>query len=127
MEQIKSGKNELHIVNDKLGTPTYTHDFAKNVELLINNNIRGLFNMVCEGLTSRLDVASKLLRILKLNDKIEIIEVDSDYFSKEYFADRPKCERLINKKLNNLDLNIMRDWHTALRDYIRNYYSNYLI
>ena len=33
--QIKSGKKELFIVNDKLGTPTYTHDFAINVKLLI--------------------------------------------------------------------------------------------
>src|SRR5471032_1333107 len=28
--QIKNGKRELFIVNDKLGTPTYTLDFARN-------------------------------------------------------------------------------------------------
>ena len=33
--QIKNGAKELFIVNDKLGTPTYTHDFAGNVKLLI--------------------------------------------------------------------------------------------
>ena len=31
MKQIKEGKKELFVVNDKDGTPTYTHDFAKNV------------------------------------------------------------------------------------------------
>ena len=36
MKQIKDGKKELHIVNDKLGTPTYTHDFAANIRLLID-------------------------------------------------------------------------------------------
>ena len=35
MQQIKDGKQELFIVNDKDGTPTYTHDFAKNVKLLL--------------------------------------------------------------------------------------------
>ena len=35
MKQIQSGNKELYIVNDKLGTPTYTHDFANNVKLLI--------------------------------------------------------------------------------------------
>ena len=31
LKQIKSGSKILNIVNDKLGTPTYTHDFANNV------------------------------------------------------------------------------------------------
>jgi len=75
MKQINAGKKEPHIVNDKLGTHTYTHDFVANVKLLIDNGERGLFNMVCEGLTSRLDVAYE----------IEIKEVDSNYFAKEYF------------------------------------------
>ena len=29
MKQLKEGRRELFIVNDKDGTPTYTHDFAK--------------------------------------------------------------------------------------------------
>ena len=39
MHQIKAGKKELHIVDDKLGTPTYTLDFAKNVSYYLKNNI----------------------------------------------------------------------------------------
>ena len=31
MRQLKERKRELFIVNDKLGTPTYTYDFARNV------------------------------------------------------------------------------------------------
>jgi dTDP-4-dehydrorhamnose reductase len=126
MAQLKAGKKELFIVNDKLGTPTYTHDFANNVLLLLKNNQRGLFNMVCEGLTGRLEVAKSLIDIIKLDSIVKITEVNSDYFSKEYFADRPDCERLINKKLNDLNLNIMRDWEKALNEYIINYYKYYL-
>ena len=121
MKQIQDGKKELHIVNDKLGTPTYTFDFAENTKLLIEKNQRGLFNMVCGGLTSRLEVATEMVRILNLNNEIKIIEVDSAFFSKEYFAERPNCERLINKKLDDLGLNIMRDWKVALSDYLKIY------
>jgi len=121
MKQIYDGKKELHIVNDKLGTPAYTHDFAENVKLLIEKGKRGLFNMVCSGLTSRLDVATEMIKILNLQNEIKIIEVNSDYFSEEYFAERPDCERLINKKLDDLKLNLMRDWKVALSDYLKVY------
>ena len=28
---------------------TYTHDFAKNVKVLMNKELQGLYNMVCGG------------------------------------------------------------------------------
>lgn len=123
IRQLKSGKNVLHVVNDKDGTPTYTHDFAKNVKLLIEKEQNGLFNMVCGGLTSRLEVATELVRVLNLKDSITIEEVPSSFFLKEYYAERPDCERLVNKRLNDLNLNIMRDWKVALKEYIDKYYS----
>ena len=126
MKQIKEGTKELFIVNDKDGTPTYTHDFAKNVRLLLEKEYWGLYNMVCGGQTSRLEVAQELIKILSKEKEIKITEVSSDYFKKEYFAERPPCERLINKKLELRNLNIMRDWKIALKEYIENYYKNYL-
>jgi dTDP-4-dehydrorhamnose reductase len=109
-----------------LGTPTYTHDFAANVKLLIEKGERGLFNMVCDGLTSRLGVAKELVKLLGLQDEIKIVEVDSKHFAEEYFADRPSCERLVNKRLNDLRLNRMRDWKITLEEYLLEYYSNYV-
>lgn len=126
MKQIKEGKKELSIVDDKSGTPTYTHDFAKNVKLLLESELWGLYNMVCGGMTSRLEVAKELLSILNLEDKIKIKAVSSDFFKKEYFAERPPSERLINKKLELRGLNIMRDWRVALNEYLQEYYENYL-
>lgn len=123
MKQIMGGSKVLYIVNDKLGTPTYTHDFAKNTGLLIDKGQRGLFNMVCGGLTGRLEVARELLSLLDLKKSVKIEEVPSEFFSKEYFAERPACERLINKKLNDTGLNIMRDWKIALKDYLHDYYA----
>jgi dTDP-4-dehydrorhamnose reductase len=126
MKQIKDGKTELYVVNDKDGTPTYTHDFARNVKLLLTKGYWGLYNMVCGGETSRLEVAREMVNILGLEDKVRVQEVTSDYFSKEYFADRPACERLVNRKLNIRNLNIMRDWKVALREYLKEYYGGYL-
>lgn len=126
MKQIKEGNKILNIVNDKDGTPTYTHDFASNVKLLIDNELWGLYNMVCGGQTSRIEVASELLKILKLEKDVMINPVNSDYFKDIYFADRPPCERLENRKLRLRNANIMRDWKVALKEYVENYYQGYL-
>jgi dTDP-4-dehydrorhamnose reductase len=122
IQQIIEGKKQLHVVNDKLGTPTYTHDFAKNVKLLIEKKQTGLFNMVCGGLTGRYEVCKELVMLLGLEGIVNIEEVSSDYFAKEYFAKRPACERLVNKHLDDLGLNIMRDWKVALKEYLNDYY-----
>ena len=126
MKQLKEGATELNIVTDKLGTPTYTHDFANNVMQLLEAELWGLYNMVCEGATSRLEVAHEMVSLLGLSEKIKINEVSSDFFKKEYFAERPECERLINQKLKLRRLDTMRDWKVALRDYLENAYSDYL-
>jgi len=125
LKQIKEGKKELFIVNDKDGTPTYTHDFARNVKLLLDKEYWGLYNMVCGGQTSRLEVAEEILKNIDKFNKIIINEVSSDYFKKEYFAARPSSERLTNKKLTLRGLNIMRDWRVSLKEYIDNYYNDY--
>jgi len=126
MSQLKSGKKDLHVVDDKDGTPTYTHDFALNLKALIKTEFYGVYNMVCNGLTSRLDVARELLRILKLEKDVKLHSVSSDYFKEEYFALRPPSERLINKKLSLRNLNYMREWQVSLADYLQQYYNHYL-
>jgi len=126
MSQIKEGKKEIFVVNDKLGTPTYTLDFAMNVKLLLEKELWGLYNMVCEGFTGRLEVTSELLNILGLEDEVKLTSVDSTYFKEEYFATRPDSERLINMKLNARKMNIMRDWKLCLQEYIKDYYEGYL-
>jgi dTDP-4-dehydrorhamnose reductase len=126
MSQLKEGRNELHIVNDKDGTPTFTHDFAKNVLALLDKEYWGLYNMVCGGQTSRLEVAVELISQLDLQDEIKISEVSSDYFKETYYAERPPSERLMNRKLSLRDLNLMQDWRESLAKYLADYYSGYL-
>lgn len=126
MNQIKEGKKELHIVDDKDGTPTYTHDFASTVKSLIKKEYWGLYNMVSEGETSRYEVASELLKQLKLDKKINLVPVNSEYFKDEFFAERPASERLINRKLNLRGMNSMRPWQTSLKEYLNKYYKDFL-
>ena len=126
MLQIKDGIRELNIVNDKDGTPTYTHDFALTVKELIEKEYWGLYNCVCGGQTGRLEVAKELIKILNLESEITINEVTSEFFKETYFAERPASERLVNKKLNMRGISKMSDWKIALRNYIEEYYDNFL-
>jgi dTDP-4-dehydrorhamnose reductase len=126
MAQLKEGNKELMVVDDKLGTPTYTQDFAKNVKLLFENKYWGLYNMVCGGITGRLEVARELVSLLGLDGEVKVTPVSSDYFKSVYFAERPPSERLVDKKLDLRGLNIMRDWKICLKEYLNDYYKGYL-
>jgi dTDP-4-dehydrorhamnose reductase len=126
MRQLHDGSTELRVVNDKLGTPTYTRDFAHNVRLLLERRLWGLYNVVCQGATSRLEVAQQLVRKLGLEESVTVRPVDSAYFADTYFAPRPDCERLVNRKLALRHMDVMRPWQEALADYIYRDYSGYI-
>ncbi len=115
--QIVSGKTELNVVDDKLGTPTYTINFADSMFRVLQSDLYGLYNMVCKGSCSRYDVAVEFVKLLGLEDKIAINIVDSDYFKEEYFAPRPYSEKLVNMKLDMRGINYMRDWKECLQEY----------
>jgi dTDP-4-dehydrorhamnose reductase len=126
MKQLKEGRKELFVVDDKLGTPTYTIDFARNVALLLQRELWGVYNMVCSGVTSRLEVAQYLVSQLGLGGSVTVTPVSSDYFAKEYFAARPASERLLTTKLRLRNLDIMRDWRVCLNEYLEDKYGGYL-
>ena len=96
------------------------------MKALIEKEYWGLYNMVCGGQTSRLEVAHELLSLLGLSNEIKINVVNSDYFKQIYFAESPPCERLDNRKLKLRNINLMQDWKSALKEYIELYYQDYL-
>ena len=118
----EQNKKEIFVVDDKLGTPTYTVDFANSILRHYNESLPfGVYNMVCQGNASRYDVALKIKEYLDLD--IKIIKVTSDFFKKEYFAPRPFSEKLINFNLNKLNKNYMRDWEICLKEYLTKFYG----
>ena len=126
MQQIKDGKKILRVVDDKLGTPTYTYDFARNVINMLETEFYGVYNLVCDQDCSRYDVARELLKIFDLQDRIELEKVGSDFFADEYFAPRPASEKLLCSKLRLRGRYLMSDWKKSLKEYLEKSYANYL-
>jgi len=122
MKQVKSGAKELFVVDDKLGVPTYTKDFANSILKHIEEELPyGLYNMVSQGEASRYETAVAINEYLNLG--LTITKVDSNYYKKEYFAPRPYSEKLINKNLNDKGRNYMRDWKVGLYEYLNEFFK----
>jgi dTDP-4-dehydrorhamnose reductase len=115
--QLREGATVIRAVADKLGTPTYTRDFAANLLLLVESPFTGLYHMTCEGSGSRYDVAREILNYLGRDD-VQLEAVDSSVFAREYFAPRPVSEMMRNYKLDLRGLNRMRPWREALYAYL---------
>ena len=121
-KQIESGAKELYVVDDKLGTPTYTGDFANSIYRHTTEDLPyGLYNMVSKDDASRYDVAVKMISLLKLN--VMVHKVDSSFFKHEYFAPRPFSEKLVNFKLNVMKKNYMNSWQDSLTQYLKEFYE----
>jgi dTDP-4-dehydrorhamnose reductase len=115
--QLQAGSRTLHAVTDKLGSPTYTHDFARVLLQVVQSGQYGTYNMVGEGTASRYDVALELVRLLGLADEVEVVPVTSEFFAEDYFAARPPSEQLSNDRLRARGLGPMRPWRESLADY----------
>lgn len=123
-KQIASGSRTLNVVDDKLGTPTYTVNFAESMFRILQTDMYGLYNMVCRGSCSRYDVAKEFISLLGIEKYMTLNIVDSNYFSKEYFAPRPLSEKLVNLKLESRGINYMRDWRECLKEYSQEFKHN---
>lgn len=99
---------------DKVGSPTYTLDLARQIIALIQSEIYGTFNAVNEGAASRFEYVSEIVRSFKMNNTLE--PVTSNAFPRK--ANMPDNEVLENMFLTLRGLNQMRNWKEALHEYI---------
>jgi len=109
-------KNELKIVEDKFGSPTYTKDISTGIMSLINSELYGIYHMVNPGCCSRYECAKKILEYAKIKN-CKLIPISSDQFPLP--APRPRMEALRNYHLELLGINIMRPWEKALEEYVK--------
>jgi len=122
MKQVKAGVKELNVVDDKLGVPTYTKDFAHSILRHLEEDLPyGLYNMVSQGEASRYETAVAMNEYLGLG--LVINKVGSEYYKEEYFAPRPYSEKLVNKGLIDLGKNYMRNWKVCLHEYLGEYFK----
>lgn len=117
VKQIRAGAKELSVVDDKLGTPCYTYDLARIIEHLLDNRAFGVYHGACSGHGSRYDVARFMLSKLGLEDKVKLNKVESNFFKQDYFAPRPRSEKLLNTKIPHL----IRDWQICLEEYLKRF------
>jgi dTDP-4-dehydrorhamnose reductase len=97
LKQIKNG-DDLNVVNDKMGNLTYTLDFSISTLKVIQTNKYGLYNQVCNGDgCSRYEIVKKMKEILKFENTIN--SVNSEFFKKDYFVNRPYSEKSKVKSL----------------------------
>jgi len=115
-QQLKQGKNELTVVADKSGSPTFTKDFAANLLNVINTEKYGLYHMANRGTCSRYDMALKIVDFSGLTGKVKVRPIGSDKFPLP--APRPDSEMLENFNLEKMHINNMPSWEDSLRIYI---------
>jgi dTDP-4-dehydrorhamnose reductase len=122
--QLAGRARVIHGVTDKIGTPTYTHDFAMNLFALLEREAYGTYHMVCGGYGTRFDVAKEIVRVCGLDGEVEVKPVDSSFFETQFWGRRPDCEMLACKGLESLGIYLMRDWRVALAEYLHKEYPD---
>ena len=87
---------ELRVVDDQIGSPTYTVDLSQSIKYLIDNNsVPGVYHITNSGRTSWYGFAEEIFRCV--HDSIVITPVSTEMFPRP--AKRPAYSVLINTKL----------------------------
>jgi dTDP-4-dehydrorhamnose reductase len=105
--------DELTVVTDEVGTPTYTVDLARGILGLLDAGAGGMFHLVGGGSCSRFELAAEVLRDAGLDRRL--IPATSDAFPTK--AERPRYSVLSTEKAAALGVT-MPDWNDALRRYV---------
>ena len=118
VDQIDAGVTDIVAVVDKVGSPTYSKDFAAIIERLITSDDYGTYHCVSGGQCTRFDVAQAIIEILGRDD-ITLKPASSGFFATTFHAPRPASEAMRNYCLDLISANGMRPWREALADYLK--------
>jgi dTDP-4-dehydrorhamnose reductase len=122
---IGKAKNEkvLRVVNDQVGSPTYTKDLAWAIHKLIDRVTRaqehkstgyGIYHVSNSGSVSWFDYAKEILRLA--GSKTKVLPVSSKELNRP--AKRPAMSILDNSRFMEFTGCKMRNWREALKDYV---------
>jgi dTDP-4-dehydrorhamnose reductase len=107
-------KEPLKVVNDQVGTPTYTMHVCNQILSLINTDHFGLFHSTNEGQCSWYDFAKAIVSAYRLS--AHVVPCTTEEFPRP--APRPANSVLENERLKKLGLNIMPQWEKGLEEYM---------
>lgn len=116
MLKLAENHDSLRIVNDQIGTPTYTYDLARLLVDMIESEKYGYYHVTNEGgYISRFDFASEIFKQAGIEMKLEAVSTEEYGISK---AARPFNSRLDKSKLVDNGFKPLPTWQNALRRYL---------
>ncbi len=116
MLRLAETRSELNVVNDQVGSPTYSKDLAKLLCNMIKTERYGIYHGTNEGFCSWCDLAKKAFAVADKN--VTVNPVKSEEFPTK--ATRPKNSRLSKRCLDENGFERLPDWEDAVERYIGN-------
>lgn len=115
LEQIKMGRTEIRLVNDRITQPSYVKDTVHNLLELIRAGGRGTYNIVGHGSATYFEYGQAIVKLLERKD-VKIIPISSSEFAEQ--GARTRYLTAVNGRLKEEGLDLMRSWRVALKEYI---------
>ena len=116
MLRLSKERDEIAVVNDQTGSPTYTKDLSKLLCDIITTEKYGVYHATNEGFCSWAEFAAKIMELSSAETKIIPI-TGNEYKS---VAVRPSNSRLSKKSLDDNGFERLPHWENALERYLRN-------
>jgi dTDP-4-dehydrorhamnose reductase len=112
-EKRAGAKEPLKVVNDQIGTPTYTAHVCRQILSMIHTDLYGLYHCTNEGSCSWYDFARAIVKSYAI--PVDVQPCTTAEFPRP--AARPANSVLENERLKKLGLNSMPQWEIGLEDY----------
>ena len=114
MLRLGKERGAVSVVNDQIGSPTYTPDLSRLLVDMIVSDKYGRYHATNEGLCSWYDFAVEIFKQAKLD--VAVTPVSSDAFPVK--AKRPHNSRMDKSKLTKNGFKLLPTWQDALRRYL---------
>ena len=122
MLRLSETHDSLRVVNDQIGTPTYTRDLSRLLVDMIETEKYGYYHATNEGgYISWADFAAEIFRQAGKTTKVVPVTTAEYGLSK---AARPYNSRLDKSKLSAAGFRLLPDWRDALRRYLQELKEN---
>lgn len=114
MLRLAETHDELNVVDDQIGSPTYTADLAPLLCDMIATEKYGIYHATNEGICSWAEFAKEIFRLAGKNVTVHPIPT-SAYPTR---AVRPLNSRMSKDKLEEMGFHRLPDWKDALKRYL---------